>query len=105
MACLEIWQLGRQITTTLLGGGGVEFKVACVYSSARGNRAAAVGLSAGCEAWCSVIAGLFPQIALEIIRAVQEGNAQEAARLSERFQRWLIEYLIGVQWIEEQVKN
>ena len=49
-----------------------------------GDAVAAVGLNAGCEAWYSVIAGLFPQIALAIIRAAEKGNAQESTRLSER---------------------
>ncbi len=44
----------------------------------------ATGLNAGCEAWYSAIAGLFPQLALAITRAAQAGNAREAARLSDR---------------------
>ena len=49
-----------------------------------GDAFAATGLNAGCEAWYSVIGGLFPQLALAITRAAQAGNAQEAERLSER---------------------
>ncbi|QLF92205.1 dihydrodipicolinate synthase family protein [Pseudomonas sp. ABC1] len=49
-----------------------------------GDAFAATGLNAGCEAWYSVIAGLFPQIALAIIRNAQAGSVEEASRLSER---------------------
>ncbi|MCE0463384.1 dihydrodipicolinate synthase family protein [Pseudomonas uvaldensis] len=45
---------------------------------------AAVGMNAGCEAWYSVIGGLFPNTALAITRAALSGDANEAARLSER---------------------
>ncbi|GHB12823.1 dihydrodipicolinate synthase family protein [Modicisalibacter luteus] len=48
-----------------------------------GDPLAATGLNAGCEAWYSVIGGLFPQTALAITRASQAGNTQEALRLSE----------------------
>ncbi|MBS9405367.1 dihydrodipicolinate synthase family protein [Halomonas sp. TRM85114] len=47
-----------------------------------GDPLAAAGLNAGCEAWYSVIGGLFPQTALAITRASQAGNTQEALRLS-----------------------
>ena len=47
-----------------------------------GDRFAATGLNAGCEAWYSVIGGLFPEAALAITRAAQAGHAGEAARLS-----------------------
>lgn len=47
-----------------------------------GDAFAATGLNAGCEAWYSVIAGLFPQIALAITRNAQAGNAREATGLS-----------------------
>ncbi|MFT0140845.1 dihydrodipicolinate synthase family protein [Alcanivoracaceae bacterium MT1] len=43
----------------------------------------ATGLNAGCEAWYSVIGGLFPQIALNITRVAQEGRSDDALRLSE----------------------
>ncbi len=49
-----------------------------------GDASAATGLNAGCEAWYSVIGGLFPKTALAITRAVQAGDAQEAVRLSSR---------------------
>lgn len=47
-----------------------------------GDRFAATGLNAGCEAWYSVIGGLFPRAALAITRAAQAGHADEAARLA-----------------------
>src|SRR5699024_10072397 len=46
-----------------------------------GDAAAARGLNAGCEAWYSVIGGLFPQCALAITRAAQAGDAEQATRL------------------------
>lgn len=49
-----------------------------------GDALAATGLNAGCEAWYSVIGGLFPQTALAITRSAQAGNPQEAERLSKR---------------------
>lgn len=49
-----------------------------------GDGFAALGLNAGCEAWYSVIGGLFPHLALEIIRAAQAGRPQESTRLSDR---------------------
>lgn len=51
-----------------------------------GDASAATGLNAGCQAWFSVIGGLFPRTALAITRAAQAGDAREAARLSERLQ-------------------
>lgn len=51
-----------------------------------GDACAATGLNAGCEAWYSVIGGLFPETALAITRAAQAGHAQEAQRLSERLE-------------------
>jgi len=51
-----------------------------------GDSFAATGLNAGCEAWYSVIGGLFPKTALEITRAAQQGYTAEAVRLSERLQ-------------------
>ncbi len=47
-----------------------------------GDPAAAVGLSAGCQAWYSVLGGLFPERALAITRAAQAGDAQTALKLS-----------------------
>lgn len=51
-----------------------------------GDGFAANGLNAGCDAWYSVIGGVFPATALAITRAAQAGNAQEATRLSEQLQ-------------------
>lgn len=51
-----------------------------------GDAFAATGLNAGCEAWYSVIGGIFPNTALAITRAAQSGNAREATRLSKRLQ-------------------
>lgn len=48
-----------------------------------GDRFAATGLNAGCEAWYSAIGGLFPKTVLAITRAAQAANVDEAARLSE----------------------
>ncbi|WP_447553576.1 dihydrodipicolinate synthase family protein [Vreelandella sp. EE22] len=47
-----------------------------------GDPAAAVGLSAGCETWYSVLGGLFPKRALAITRAAQTGDVETALRLS-----------------------
>lgn len=49
-----------------------------------GDAFGATGLNAGCEAWYSVIGGLFPQIALAITREAQVGNTAAATRLSEQ---------------------
>ncbi|TFW28070.1 dihydrodipicolinate synthase family protein [Duganella callida] len=46
----------------------------------------ATGMNAGCEAWYSVIGGLFPKTALAIARAAQRGDAAQATRLSARLQ-------------------
>lgn len=51
-----------------------------------GDGVAANGLNAGCDAWYSVIGGVFPATALAITRAATAGNEQEATRLSERLQ-------------------
>ena len=51
-----------------------------------GDAFAATGLNSGCEAWYSVIGGIFPVTALAITRAAQARNAQEATRLSKRLQ-------------------
>ncbi|MBT2774704.1 dihydrodipicolinate synthase family protein [Halomonas sp. ISL-60] len=48
-----------------------------------GDSAAATGLNAGCDAWYSVIAGVYPQAALSITRAAQAGDAQQAKELSD----------------------
>ncbi|MGM0559526.1 MAG: dihydrodipicolinate synthase family protein [Pseudomonadota bacterium] len=49
-----------------------------------GDALAATGLNAGCEAWYSVIGGLFPEAAMAITRAAQAGRKSEATRLCER---------------------
>jgi 4-hydroxy-tetrahydrodipicolinate synthase len=51
-----------------------------------GDAFAATGLNAGCEAWYSVLGGLFPITAKAITDAALSGNAQEANRLSERLE-------------------
>lgn len=51
-----------------------------------GDAFGATGLNAGCEAWYSVIGGLFPQATLAITRAALAGNVQEASRLSEHLE-------------------
>lgn len=49
-----------------------------------GDAVAATGLNAGCDAWYSVVGGIFPEVALAITRAAQAGEAAEALRLSEQ---------------------
>ncbi|AEM84086.1 dihydrodipicolinate synthase family protein [Streptomyces violaceusniger] len=51
-----------------------------------GDWAAATGLNAGCEAWYSVVGGLFPATALTLTRAAQDGDAARATALSERLE-------------------
>lgn len=51
-----------------------------------GDAAAATGLNAGCDAWYSVIGGIFPKAALALTRAAQAGNAQAAQQLSEQLE-------------------
>ncbi len=41
-----------------------------------GDAFAATGLNAGCEAWYSVIGGLFPETALAITRAARAGRCR-----------------------------
>lgn len=48
-----------------------------------GDAAAATGLNAGCDAWYSVIGGLYPKAALAITRAAQTGDTQRAKALSD----------------------
>ncbi|MFG3369547.1 dihydrodipicolinate synthase family protein [Streptomyces sp. NPDC048156] len=57
-----------------------------VTIGASGDWAAANGLNAGCEAWYSVVGGLFPTTALAITRAAQVGDTTEATALSERLE-------------------
>lgn len=49
-----------------------------------GDPAAARWMLAGCDAWYSVIGGLFPDVAQQIIRAARAGDVQETERLSQR---------------------
>lgn len=51
-----------------------------------GDAAGARGLIAGCDVWYSVLAGVFPRVCLEIVRAAQSGDSQSALRLSDRLQ-------------------
>lgn len=44
------------------------------------------GLVAGADAWYSVLAGLFPDICMAIVRAARKGNAEEARRLNAQLQ-------------------
>ncbi|BBJ45270.1 dihydrodipicolinate synthase family protein [Streptomyces antimycoticus] len=55
---------------------------ATVTIGVSGDADAARGLNAGCDAWYSVIGGLFPEVALALTRAAQTGRAeQESQRL------------------------
>ncbi|MCB5206360.1 dihydrodipicolinate synthase family protein [Methylovorus mays] len=47
-----------------------------------GDHSGATGLIAGCEAWYSVLGGLFPLPILAIVKASQQGNIDEVNRLS-----------------------
>lgn len=51
-----------------------------------GDAMAATGLNAGCDAWYSVMGGLFPEAALAITRAAQAGDKAEAQHLSLQLQ-------------------
>lgn len=51
-----------------------------------GDAFAATGLTAGCDAWYSVIAGTLPAPALRITRAAQDGQGDVAAAESRRLQ-------------------
>jgi dihydrodipicolinate synthase/N-acetylneuraminate lyase len=50
------------------------------------EHAAATGLLAGCDAWYSVIGGLYPDTALALTRAAQTGDEQHANGLSAAFE-------------------
>ncbi|MGG4217894.1 dihydrodipicolinate synthase family protein [Paenibacillus jamilae] len=47
-----------------------------------GDSFAVTGLNAGCEAWYSVLGGLFPKACLNMTRLAQDGITDEAVRLS-----------------------
>lgn len=49
-----------------------------------GDASAAAGLAAGCDAWYSVVGGTLPVPSLALTRALQEGRAQEARKISDR---------------------
>ncbi len=49
-----------------------------------GDAAATHGLSAGCDAWYSAVAGTLPEPAARIVRAVAEGRHEDAAAESAR---------------------
>lgn len=49
-----------------------------------GDPAGAGGLLAGCDAWYSVLGGLWPQVCLAITRAARAGDDDGAHRLSDR---------------------
>jgi 4-hydroxy-tetrahydrodipicolinate synthase len=51
-----------------------------------GDALAATGLNAGCDAWYSVLAGLFPSACLAITRAAAAGDAATADALSQRLE-------------------
>lgn len=51
-----------------------------------GDALAATGLNAGCDAWYSVIGGLYPNTAMAITRASQAGDSHLAIQLSKRLQ-------------------
>lgn len=51
-----------------------------------GDWAAADGLRAGCDAWYSVIGGLFPEAALSLTRAAQKGDHDQAKAVSDRLE-------------------
>ena len=51
-----------------------------------GDAAGALGLTQGCDAWFSAIAGLLPALPLSITRAAQAGQAQQALALSATWQ-------------------
>ena len=48
-----------------------------------GDPAAATGLLAGCEAWYSVMGGLYPELALALTRAARAGDAEQAQARSD----------------------
>ncbi len=49
-----------------------------------GDVFAAAGLNAGCDAWYSVIGGLFPRTAKAIVDASRRGDQEEVMRLSDQ---------------------
>lgn len=51
-----------------------------------GDWTAARGLNAGCDAWYSVLGGMFPRTALALTRAAQAGDAGRATALSDELE-------------------
>lgn len=51
-----------------------------------GDAFAANGLTAGCDAWYSVIGGLFPRVALKIVQAAKTGDEASTQKLSEQLE-------------------
>ncbi|MEV6833990.1 dihydrodipicolinate synthase family protein [Streptomyces sp. NPDC051133] len=51
-----------------------------------GDWTAATGLNAGCDAWYSVVGGLFPATALALTRAARSGEAARATALSSQLE-------------------
>jgi 4-hydroxy-tetrahydrodipicolinate synthase len=51
-----------------------------------GDWTAVEALLAGADAWYSVVAGLFPRTGMDLLRAVQAGEAAEARRLNARLE-------------------
>lgn len=51
-----------------------------------GDASAAVGLLAGCDVWYSVLAGVLPEICLQITRAAQANDGERALALSARLE-------------------
>lgn len=49
-----------------------------------GDHAAAAGLLAGCEAWYSVLGGLWPQVCLALTRAARQADSTTALQLAQR---------------------
>lgn len=49
-----------------------------------GDQAGATGLLAGCDAWYSALAGIWPETCLEITRAAQDGDSATAHRLADQ---------------------
>ncbi|NWK78820.1 dihydrodipicolinate synthase family protein [Aquitalea sp. LB_tupeE] len=59
-----------------------KFVTADVKIGISGDSCAAIGLTAGCDLWFSVIGGLFPEIALGIAKAIRSGNVAEGLSIS-----------------------
>ncbi|MGP3592324.1 dihydrodipicolinate synthase family protein [Vagococcus sp. WN89Y] len=61
-----------------------------------GDASAAEGLNAGCDIWYSVTAGLFPEVALPVVRAALAGDAAQADAQSTALKPlWTLFYRYG----------